>query len=229
MTNVKPNSDTAQEDDRLFLLLRQLDTAPNASQRATAAALGVSLGGFNKQLRAAAAKGLVKVADRDGPDKRQRFAYALTIKGAAEKRRLSDQFLRRKFAEYDALHAELTGSGTGYSPFKIRTDIMQNNLAPITELYVSHESSQKLKADAADLPSWDLTPRQICDLEMLMNGAFAPLKGFLGKDDYDSVVDTMRLADGTLWPMPITLDVSDDFAGTIEPGQDIACHRQAAW
>ncbi len=100
------------------------------------------------------------------------------------------------------------------------------NLAPIPELYVSHESAQKLKHEAAGLPSWDLTPRQICDLELLMNGGFNPLKGFLGQEDYESVVETMRLADGTLWPMPITLDVSEDFAATIEPGQDIALRDQ---
>lgn len=99
---------------------------------------------------------------------------------------------------------------------------MLPNLTPLPELYVSYDSAQKLKLEAADLPSWDLTPRQICDLELLMNGGFAPLKGFLGEADYDSVVDTMRLADGTLWPMPITLDVSEGFAGKIEPGQDIA-------
>ena len=95
-------------------------------------------------------------------------------------------------------------------------------LAPIPELYVSYDSAQKLKLEAADLPSWDLTPRQVCDLELLMNGGFAPLKGFLGREDYDSVVDKMRLADGTLWPMPITLDVSEAFAEGIEEGQDIA-------
>ncbi|MFV0335254.1 MAG: bifunctional sulfate adenylyltransferase/adenylylsulfate kinase [Tropicimonas sp.] len=94
--------------------------------------------------------------------------------------------------------------------------------APIPELYVSWESAQKLKAEAGDLPSWDLGPRQVCDLELLMNGGFFPLTGFLGKTDYDSVVENMRLADGTLWPMPITLDVSEKFAETVEPGQDIA-------
>ncbi|MEM9783911.1 MAG: sulfate adenylyltransferase, partial [Pseudomonadota bacterium] len=97
-----------------------------------------------------------------------------------------------------------------------------SNLAPITELYVSPESAIKLKAEAGTLPSWDLTHRQLCDLELLMNGGFYPLKGFLGESDYNSVVDTMRLADGTLWPMPITLDVSEAFAEGIEPGQDIA-------
>ncbi|MXU64222.1 bifunctional sulfate adenylyltransferase/adenylylsulfate kinase [Oceanomicrobium pacificus] len=100
------------------------------------------------------------------------------------------------------------------------------NLVPISELYVSYDSAAKLKQEAAELPSWDLTPRQICDLELLMNGGFNPLKGFLSEADYDSVVDTMRLTDGSLWPMPITLDVSQSFADTIEPGQDIALRDQ---
>ena len=100
------------------------------------------------------------------------------------------------------------------------------NLAPIPELYVSYESAQKLKAEAGDLPSWDLTQRQICDLELLMNGGFYPLKGFLTQENYDSVLDTMHLADGTLWPMPITLDVSEAFAETVEPGQDVALRDQ---
>src|SRR6056297_2775169 len=102
----------------------------------------------------------------------------------------------------------------------------QPNLAPIPELFVSHESAQKLKVEAADLSSWDLTPRQICDLELLMNGGFNPLKGFLSEEDYNGVVEDMRLADGTLWPMPITLDVSENFAEGIEPGQDIALRDQ---
>ena len=96
------------------------------------------------------------------------------------------------------------------------------NTIPIPELFVSHESAQKLKAEAGDLPSWDLNQRQVCDLELLMNGGFNPLKGFLGQSDYDGVVEHMRLADGTLWPMPVTLDVSKAFAETVEPGQDIA-------
>ncbi len=104
--------------------------------------------------------------------------------------------------------------------------VPMHNLAPIPELYVSADSAQKLKVEAGQLISHDLTPRQICDLELLMNGGFFPLKGFLGRADYDSVVEDMRLADGTLWPMPITLDVSEAFAEKVEPGQDIALRDQ---
>jgi len=99
---------------------------------------------------------------------------------------------------------------------------MISNMAPIPELYVSPESARKLRTEAGDLASWDLSPRQICDLELLMNGGFAPLKGFNSEADYHSVVERMRLADGTLWPIPITLDVSEAFAERVEPGQDIA-------
>jgi len=103
---------------------------------------------------------------------------------------------------------------------------MPQDLAPIPELYVSHESAQKMKLEAGDLNSHDLTPRQICDLELMMNGGFNPLKGFLSEADYNSVVDHMRLADGALWPMPINLDVSEKFAETVTIGQDIALRDQ---
>ena len=96
------------------------------------------------------------------------------------------------------------------------------NLAPVPELYVSWDSAQKMKHEAGALPSWDLTARQVCDLELLMNGGFAPLTGFLAQADYDRVVDEMRLADGTLWPMPITLDVAEGFADGVEAGDDVA-------
>ncbi|WP_417807003.1 bifunctional sulfate adenylyltransferase/adenylylsulfate kinase [Thioclava sp.] len=98
--------------------------------------------------------------------------------------------------------------------------------APIPELYVSYESAQKLKVEAGNLPSWDLTARQICDLELLMNGGFNPLKGFMSEEDYNGVVDKMRLSDGSLWPMPINLDVSEKFADGVEEGQDIALRDQ---
>ena len=93
------------------------------------------------------------------------------------------------------------------------------NLVP--ELYVASESKQALKKNIANLKSWDLTQRQICDLELIMSGGFNPLSGFLGQEDYKSVVENMRLSNGALWPIPITLDVSQEFAAGVEEGQDI--------
>jgi sulfate adenylyltransferase len=184
------------------------------------------LGRFNALLRAATDAGFVSVGDNGNPDKRKRYAYSLTIRGGAEKNRLTDQFLTRKFAEFDALYAELTGTTFGFNPITHRNKLMENTLAPIPELYVSYDSAQKLKAEAADLTSWDLTPRQICDLELLMNGGFSPLKGFLTEADYNGVVDTMRTTDGHLWPIPISLDVNEKFAEALEIGQDIALRDQ---
>jgi len=100
--------------------------------------------------------------------------------------------------------------------------MMIENLLPVPELYAPFNEAASLKEEAGDLPSWDLTPRQICDLELLMNGGFFPLTGFLSEADYTSVVKDMRLADGTLWPMPITLDVGQDFADNLKSGQRIA-------
>jgi sulfate adenylyltransferase len=96
----------------------------------------------------------------------------------------------------------------------------------LVDLYLSEEEADTEREKARDLKSWDLTPRQLCDIEMLLNGAFSPLAGFLGKADYESVVETMRLADGTLWPIPVTLDVSQAFADSIETGEEIALRDQ---
>ena len=214
------------DEDQLFKLLRQLDLASDASQRDIAQAIGVSLGRLNALIKITTDAGLISVSDRNGPDKRQRFTYSLTSRGGAEKSRLTDRFLARKLAEYNSLHAELTGTSSSLVPLKHRTYPMENNLAPIPELFVSYESAQKLKVEAGNLTSHDLTPRQICDLELLMNGGFNPLKGFLTEADYDSVVENMRLTTGELWPMPITLDVSEEFADSIEIGQDLALRDQ---
>ena len=103
---------------------------------------------------------------------------------------------------------------------------MQNNLVPIQDLYLSHEKAQNIKLEAAKLPSLDLTPRQICDLELLLNGGFAPLNGFLSQLDYNNVLENMRLANGHLWPIPINLDVTVEFAKNIALGEDVALRDQ---
>lgn len=63
---------------------------------------------------------------------------------------------------------------------------------------VPASQAESLKHEAAALPSWDLSPRQFCDLEMLLTGAFSPLQGFMNRADYESVRDRMRLTDGNL-------------------------------
>lgn len=96
----------------------------------------------------------------------------------------------------------------------------------IPELYASHENAKNLKLEALNLISWDLNPRQICDLELLMNGGFYPLNGFLNKTDYDGVIENMRLANGSLWPIPINLDVTKKFAKDLRNSQKIALRDQ---
>ena len=97
-----------------------------------------------------------------------------------------------------------------------------SNHTPIPDLFVFEAEADRLETAGGDMPSWDLTARQSCDLELLMNGGFFPLTGFLTEIDYKGVVENMRLADGTLWPIPITLDVSEEFADTVAPGTQIA-------
>ncbi len=92
----------------------------------------------------------------------------------------------------------------------------------LKELFLSERKADAEKIAAMNYAAWDLTQRQVCDLDLLMNGAFSPLEGFLGKDDYESVCNTMRLTSGVLWPLPITLDVSEAFAGEITVGETIA-------
>jgi sulfate adenylyltransferase len=72
------------------------------------------------------------------------------------------------------------------------------------------------------LVSFNLSQRQLCDLEMILNSGFSPLEGFLNQVDYDRVLAEMRLSNGNLWPIPIALDTDAKFASELEIGQDIA-------
>ncbi|MCB1773264.1 MAG: bifunctional sulfate adenylyltransferase/adenylylsulfate kinase [Gammaproteobacteria bacterium] len=92
----------------------------------------------------------------------------------------------------------------------------------LVDLLVDSAQAEALKDASGGFASLTLTQRQQCDLELLMNGAFTPLTGFMGQADYDSVVDSLELADGTLWPIPIVLDVSEEFAGKLSVGDRVA-------
>ena len=92
----------------------------------------------------------------------------------------------------------------------------------LCNLVLNADASAALKNEAKSLPSWTLNDRQICDLEMILNGGFSPLTGFLNESDYNSVLENMRLQDGTIWPIPITLDVTEEFAEEINKSEEIA-------
>jgi sulfate adenylyltransferase len=77
----------------------------------------------------------------------------------------------------------------------------------LIDLFVPTEQREDRKAYASTLPSIQLSPRAVCDLELLATGAFSPLDRFMGSSDYARVLGEMRLADGTLFPIPITLPV----------------------
>ena len=92
----------------------------------------------------------------------------------------------------------------------------------LKNLYLDPAAAEAEKQAARDYASWDLTERQLCDIELLLNGAFSPLDGFLDKAEYDSVVRDMRLQSGVLWPIPITLDVTEKFAADLKSGDKLA-------
>ena len=92
----------------------------------------------------------------------------------------------------------------------------------LVDLTAHTERRSELLGDSHGWPSWDLTARQLCDLELLASGGFSPLRGFMTRADYESVCTSMRLDDGTLWPIPITLDVTEEFARTLSVGASVA-------
>ena len=89
----------------------------------------------------------------------------------------------------------------------------------LTSLLLPPSSTAELKSRALTLPDLVLSKRQLCDIELLLNGGFTPLTGFMSEAEYQSVVHSMRLPDGTLFPMPITLDVSEKKALDLKYGQ----------
>src|SRR5215213_1058172 len=78
----------------------------------------------------------------------------------------------------------------------------------LVDLVVEEGRAAEMKATAKDVATLTLDERGLCDLELLAVGGFSPLRGFMGQADYQRVVAEMRLADGTLWPLPVTLPVT---------------------
>src|ERR1051325_11997392 len=82
----------------------------------------------------------------------------------------------------------------------------------LIDLLVSEAERESIMNRATVLPRIQLTQRNLCDLELLATGGFSPLRKFMGRADYESVLHSMRLSDGTLFPIPITLPVSKNFS-----------------
>lgn len=92
----------------------------------------------------------------------------------------------------------------------------------LVNLIVNKDRVAILKKQSQKWLSLTLNQQQLCDLELLLNGGFSPLKSFLSQADYEQVLSTMRLTNGTLWPMPITLDVAVEFASSLKKSETIA-------
>ncbi|SDP62818.1 bifunctional sulfate adenylyltransferase/adenylylsulfate kinase [Desulforhopalus singaporensis] len=101
---------------------------------------------------------------------------------------------------------------------------MQNDHSE--SLLVHFRRIEALRAEALELVSINLSSRQLCDLELLLNRGFYPLSGYMNQDEYLSVLETMHLPDGTVWPMPIYLDIPDSLATSLKQGQRVALNDQ---
>ena len=97
---------------------------------------------------------------------------------------------------------------------------------PLKPLLASGDEAEALKSRSADLPSVALSQRQLCDLELMMNGGFTPLGGFMDRESYEHVLESSRLPGGELWPIPVTLDVERALAKKIGPGAGLALRDQ---
>ncbi|WIM06112.1 MAG: bifunctional sulfate adenylyltransferase/adenylylsulfate kinase [Candidatus Nitricoxidivorans perseverans] len=92
----------------------------------------------------------------------------------------------------------------------------------LVELLATPDRAAAIREEALGMPSLDLTWTQICQLELLLNGAFSPLQGFMGRADLESVLKTLKLADGRWWPQPVVLAVDEKAAQALRPGQAAA-------
>ena len=99
--------------------------------------------------------------------------------------------------------------------------IVEPHGGTLVNLLVDLKRQNILKDVAFNLPDITLNDRQLCDLELLANGAFSPLTGFMTQTDYESVLDRMQLQNGILWPIPICLDISKTKAKSLEAGQSV--------
>ncbi|MGD2175217.1 MAG: bifunctional sulfate adenylyltransferase/adenylylsulfate kinase, partial [Candidatus Brocadiaceae bacterium] len=104
----------------------------------------------------------------------------------------------------------------------MESNLIEPHGGVLVDLVANAERAEDIRDAARDWPSWDLTPRQLCDLELLLNGGFSPLRGFMTREAYEGVCRDMRLPGGTLWPMPIVLDVDEELADELSENDELA-------
>jgi sulfate adenylyltransferase len=92
----------------------------------------------------------------------------------------------------------------------------------LVDRVVPEDERRERTMEAAGLPRVPLGPRTLSDLQMISTGVFSPLEGFMVRDEYESVVEDMRLGSGLAWSLPITLSVDADRAGELSEGSEIA-------
>jgi sulfate adenylyltransferase len=97
----------------------------------------------------------------------------------------------------------------------------------LVDRILAGDAHEALRREAAALPQLRLDARELADLELIATGAASPLTGFLGQADYERVLSELRLADGTVWPVPLTLAVPDEARASVSPGARVALHDAA--
>src|SRR3972149_4141882 len=111
-------------------------------------------------------------------------------------------------------------------PSQIRSCEMPNRSIPHGGVLVNRiapkEQRPELERKAAGLPKIAINAREQSDLDLIAVGAYSPIEGFMGRKDYESVRDTMRLANGRPWSLPIILAVDHDQAKSLHDGRDVA-------
>lgn len=107
-----------------------------------------------------------------------------------------------------------------------QTDIETQPIAPHGGVMINRMVERDVRDDVLeelpDLKIISIDQRTICDLVCIACGAFSPIQGFMTRHDYESVISSMRLTDGTIWPIPVTLAVEEDAAAGISIGEKIA-------
>ena len=103
---------------------------------------------------------------------------------------------------------------------------MDHLIAPykgkLVNLLLEESDAEHIRIESENYPAITLTQRQQCDLELLVTGALSPLTGFMNQKDYESVVDNATLSDGTVWPIPYYIDLTEAQADSINVGDIIA-------